>query len=419
LSNKYNKYIDDIVKYKGEAKGSRAIAKILGISKSSVNNFFNRYLESKDEVEGNLTLNDDCGEYTVNVAKVADSEDKSEDVVTLAKSVRRYQKENTMLRKIQRDMFDSQADMSELTNAISDACNNAIKFKSNRTINKISTIEIGAERLTVEVLFSDWQIGKTMSGYDSGIAVNRLEYYTEQVLMAIEDKIEQGYVIDKIILGMLGDIIESDMKHSNSAQACDNSTSEQIKLAIEHLSTGLVEPIAQLGFPVDCVMITGNHDWDGNGLNMYKPGRTHLSYPMYFAVQEIIKAKGYSNVSFVIPEGSFYTTEIYGMGVLYEHGVGVSTSEAAMSKRKMQRSEQLRKHLTYFRMGDKHNISRFNEDTYIVNGAFFGGDKEGTDYSSISGYSSDPAQLIVFHTPREDDRLTVCDSKTIQLIHIK
>ena len=68
---------------------------------------------------------------------------------------------------------------------------------------------------------------------------------------------------------------------------------------------------------------------------------------------------------------------------------------------------------------DKHNISRFNEDTLVVNGAFFGGDTEGSEYSSICGYASDPAQLVVFHTPRTDDRLSVYASLIVQLKHIK
>jgi hypothetical protein len=75
--------------------------------------------------------------------------------------------------------------------------------------------------------------------------------------------------------------------------------------------------------------------------------------------------------------------------------------------------------ITYFRVGDKHHICRFNEDTLVVNGAFFGSDTEGTEYSGISGYESDAGQIMFFHVPRKDDRrLTIYDSFVIQLAHI-
>lgn len=73
-------------------------------------------------------------------------------------------------------------------------------------------------------------------------------------------------------------------------------------------------------------------------------------------------------------------------------------------------------------MGDKHSVSRFNEDTLIVNGAFFGCKPSdlGEEYSSVQGYSARAAQLVLFHVPRkkEDDRLTIYDSFLIQLNHI-
>lgn len=166
-------------------------------------------------------------------------------------------------------------------------------------------------------------------------------------------------------------------------------------------------------------MNTKNHDWDGHGIEMYDPGVEHLSWPLYHALR-LLCNESKLPVTFDIPKGCFALTEIYGHGVLYEHGVGTKANEADMLRRIAQRGRQTKKHLTYMRVGDKHHISRFNEDTLVINGAFFGDDREGREYSGIVGYSSMPGQIAFFYVPRDNDnRLPLYDSFVIQLGHIK
>jgi len=218
---------------------------------------------------------------------------------------------------------------------------------------------------------------------------------------------------------MLGDIIESDKKHLNSGRACDSGTAEQMTNAQTAIFLDVIEPLAQLGIPMDVIMVTGNHDHDGHGLNMFEPGKNHLSYPMFHAIKSFVEFRGYKHVKSFIPIGCFHIHQIYNHNILYEHGVGVSCAEASMKSRRQQRSQQTRKMITYMRVGDKHNVTRFNEDTLVVNGAFFGSDTEGTEYSGISGYEADAGQIMFFHVPRDDDRrLTIYDSFVIQLAHI-
>ena len=71
-------------------------------------------------------------------------------------------------------------------------------------------------------------------------------------------------------------------------------------------------------------------------------------------------------------------------------------------------------------MGDKHNISRFNNDSYVVNGAFFGTDQEGREYSSIVGFNNQAAQLMICYVEHDngDLRMPLYDSFVIQLEHI-
>lgn len=205
--------------------------------------------------------------------------------------------------------------------------------------------------LTVELLLSDLQIGKLAANYNTQVARERLYEYGRAALFQIDQKVKAGYRIERIVLAILGDVIESDKKHKNSARATDSGTAEQMHDAMVGIYELVLEPLARLGVSMDVICVTGNHDHDDHGLLMYKPGREQLSFPLYHSLQYVTARSGYPWVNFHIPEGSFATTDFYGQYVLYEHGVGVSVTESSMKAHKIKRSEQVRKHITYFRMG--------------------------------------------------------------------
>ena len=273
--------------------------------------------------------------------------------------------------------------------------------------------------ITIELLFSDLQIGKLMDGYNSEVAERRVDEWIEVATNRMASYEFQGYKIEKIILAVLGDVIESDKKHANSGRGCDIGTADQMKRSIDILFQRVIKRLALFGAPLDVVMITGNHDHDGHGLSMFMPGREHLSWPLYHAVKMLTEQAGI-DATFYIPEGAFHVHSVYGANILYEHGVGVATSEAAMRKHVANRINQGKEYIHLFRMGDKHNICRFNNDRFTVNGAFFGDDRIGSDYSGISGYDGEPAQIMFAYVERADDRRTpIFDSLVIQLGHIE
>lgn len=272
--------------------------------------------------------------------------------------------------------------------------------------------------MTVEVLVSDLQIGKLQPGYNTAVARKRLFAHGQAIIFQIRQKLAAGYNIERIVLGLLGDIIESDKKHKNSARATDTGTAQQMYDAQVAIFEFIVEPLARLGIKLEVICVPGNHDWDDHGMGQFRPGVDMLSYPLYAGMAYLCKRTGYDHVEWDVVPGSYAVTEFYGQYALYEHGVGVSVSEASMKAHKIKRSEQEKKHLTYFRMGDKHNVSTFNAGQFVVNGAYFGSGPGGEEYSSISGYSSVAAQWMGFHVPRKDNRLTLYDTFTIQLEHI-
>lgn len=322
---------------------------------------------------------------------------------------------NNFLRRQQRHMLDGQLRVQDALDAIRTAVA-AVDFPAPQHPGYI--VQNGSRGLTIELLFSDLQIGKLMDDYDTEVCKRRVNEWIEVVTQRLLQYMDLGYKIDKIVLAVLGDIIESDKKHENSGRACDIGTADQMKVGIDLMFNYVIKQLA-LFAPLDVIMITGNHDHDGHGLNMFKPGREHLSWPMYHAVRMLSEQAGL-DAQFFIPEGSFHVHDIYGSKVLYEHGVGVATSGAAMKKHVANRIDQLKEYITLFRMGDKHNICRFNNDRLVVNGAFFGDSRSGEEYSGIVGYDGEPAQLMFAHVERSNTaRTSIFDSLAIQLGHIK
>lgn len=276
-------------------------------------------------------------------------------------------------------------------------------------------------KMTVELLFSDWQIGKKMSNYDSKVAIRRVKEYTSCAINEIGRRLDSGFAVEKICLIFLGDIVESAEKaaQKNSPNSVDCGTPEQMQLSIKHLFVDLIAPLESLGIPLDITCVTGNHDSVKPGMIYYNPGKEQLTWTIYKSLELLSEQSGFKGVSFNIPEGYFSTVDYYGQTALYEHGYGLAATETALNNRRNERMRQLKSYIHYFRMGDKHNICRFNDDSLVVNGAFFGDDEKGTEYSSISGYASIASQLMFFHVKRKDSRKTIYDSFSIQLHHVQ
>lgn len=329
---------------------------------------------------------------------------------------RNFQVENNRLRRELRTLLDDRNFYEELNAQLVEA----VASLPPVNLPEVDVPEVGTKSMTAEYLLSDLQMGKKMQGYNSDIAEDRLKEYGEVLFKESLKRMSAGYKLDKIILAVLGDMIESDRKHKNSARGCDSSTPEQIVRATRAIYQHVILPLSHLGVPLRVICCTGNHDHDDLGMEMVYPGRNQLSFPIYSTWKLLAEAHGLEHVEVVIPPGPFHVEDIYGQKALYEHGYGCSISEKSLQDRRAQRSVQVREHLTYFRMGDKHNASRFACDSLVVNGAFFGDDTKGSDYNSIAGFDNRPWQLAFFHVPREDRfRTTLYDSFAVQLGHIR
>ena len=287
---------------------------------------------------------------------------------------------------------------------------------------KPKTIKLGTskttKKMTIELLLSDWQIGKKMDAYSVEIARKRLQEYTRASIYKMKEHRRNGYKIERLVLAMLGDIIESAEKHRDSQKSTECSTPQQIQYAIEYLYVDLIEPLAGLGIPIDVIGIAGNHDHDLPKMCYYRAGQNHFTWVIYNTLKLLCETQKLTHIKFDIPEGFYGFTEIYGRQIVYEHGYQIDATYTPMTNQLMKRSHQLKKYVTYFRMGDKHNIRRFDNDRLVVNGSFFGADSHASEYSGAKGHCAPAEQIMFCYVPRTDDRLPLYDSFVIQLQHI-
>lgn len=318
-------------------------------------------------------------------------------IANLAKRLRTAQKTNTQLRRVINGSVDQTGHFEEMVSAVKEASGRVSVAKLPKEL--LPTV-CGDTRATAEILFSDFQVGKVGQYYNTRLALKAMQKYGKAIMKALDNK---SFDFEKIILACLGDTVEDHLKHGvQSATSTDSGLAEQMANAIEYMWTYLIRPLGSLGIPLEVICIAGNHGASSHkGMDMYKAGLFSYDYPIYKALEGYCKAAGWGHVRFIIPEGCFAYTEIYGRTAVYEHGYFNTCTEKSLTDQKSKRGRQIKRHVEYFRCGDMHHVCDYNNGQEVVNGAFFGVDNEGVEYSGILGFNSVPAQKMMVHT-RED-----------------
>ena len=392
-------------------------------SKSTVNSIYNRYLaglEDKEEVpleEHQCVFVKDNEDYISEETLEVLCKSEDFDLASLAKRLRTAQKSLARERKISRGVFDSENPL-DIVKAIKDVTKE-LSLPYTVYPNVVKTT--GYEKTTMEVLFSDLQVGKVANNYNSKIAEQAVKEYGEQVMLEIYKR-KDTIDLEKIIFASIGDSTEDHRKHGvSSAMGVDAGNAEQVALAIKWVWSYLINPLGALKIPMEVVVVSGNHGSSLNkGYDTFKAGLFNVDYTIFTAIEGYCEVAGYDHITFNIPEGTMTTSEIYGRSVLYEHGVGVKATEVAMDTHKRKRGNQMKKYIEYYRQGHCHHVCTYDTGSNICNGAFFGYDEEALEFSSQLGYSSVPAQVVVFHQPENiEGRNTVKEILSIQLAQRK
>lgn len=349
---------------------------------------YKKFWGKVDTGEINLTSNIDD--------KIEEGIDRGdEEFVKQAKRLRNAQKTNTQLRRLQRNSFDNE----ELYEQFLEGVEMAVK---NLNVSETTTLKYrphtNAKGATLEILFSDLQIGKVSRYYNTEIAKRAVREYCQGILQAIMDR-EALYNVERIVFAMVGDIVEDHMKHGvQSAISTDTGLAEQMHDAITCIWEDLLHPLASLNIPMDVLCVTGNHGSSMHkGMDSFKAGRYSYDFVIHQALASLARVTKLDHVTFNIPDGTFGTMEIYGKHAVYEHGYHNNQSEKGMTDQMMKRGQQLKRHVSYWRQGDKHHHACFGQGEQVLNGAFFGIEQEGLEYSGILGFCSVPSQTVMFH----------------------
>ena len=332
-------------------------------------------------------------------------------VSNIAKRLRTAQRTNNQLRKIQREAFDSEGDVEYDFESV---MRDVVKDLNVLTLPEMKAVQ-AKNRRTVEILFSDLQIGKLTEHYNTEVAIKALEYYGQEVLKKV-----QQVRPERIVFAALGDNCEDNMKHGiQSAISTDTSNAQQLTNCIREVWKHVLSPLFSLGIPVDFHGIQGNHlSSTIKGMGTFYEGRQGWDYAIYSAWELLASTTGFDHVTFTIPEGIFGTYDIYGKKTVYEHGYELKgQGEGAMQKLKEKRMNNTKQWIDRIVIGDRHHSEVYGCGDFVLNGAFFGIARNGVEYSGNLGFNSNPMQTVLVHEPTDLPNVsTVVGIHCIQIV---
>ena len=253
----------------------------------------------------------------------------------------------------------------------------------------------GKKNMTMELMLSDIHFGKKTETFDLTVVSDRMARLTKVFLQEIEQKKAQGYNVERLILSLLGDIIESYTMHgSESSLSCEFGNPKQIYSAIKVLFDEVFLPIGMTGIKIDVPSVAGNHDRTEVNRTFNNPGENYMTWVIYNCLKDYCEIAGLTNITFDIPVGGFTTTEIYGHTILFEHLDNLkSTAKEVLDKLMENRGKQLGKRIKMVRGGHWHEYVCYDRGRAIINESACGQDS----YAKVKGYASTAGQTINFY----------------------
>ncbi len=252
----------------------------------------------------------------------------------------------------------------------------------------------GKKKMTMELLLSDIHYGKKTGTFDLEVCRDRMGYLRDAFIAEYERKSQQ-YNVEKVIVALMGDIIESSTMHGlESARSCEFGNSKQVQEAIVSIYEDILYPIASLGVKVHVPAVTGNHDRTDHKKTYNNPGEENLTYIIYKTLEMLCKTAGFKNITFDIPTSPYATVNIYGNVALYEHYDNAkANTRVALESLMMKRQKQTKQVISFMRGGHFHECTMYGRGVIIVNGSVPGQDS----YANVMGFDSEATQIINFY----------------------
>lgn len=257
----------------------------------------------------------------------------------------------------------------------------------------------GKIKMTIEAMLSDIHYGRKTKTFNLEVCRRRMKQFTSILLQEIEDN-KKLYDVEKLILALLGDIIESYTMHGiESTLSCEFGNARQMQAAIESLFKDVLLPVAMTGLPIEVPCVTGNHDRTEHTRTFNDPGLNNLTWVIYNALKDLCEASGLKNIKFHIPIDSYVVLPIYGNHCLYEHGDNSKAfTKVAFESLMNNRSKQIGKVLDFARFGHYHEYVCWDRGRIIVNESVGGQDS----YANVLGHNSTAGQTINYYIESPD-----------------
>lgn len=308
--------------------------------------------------------------------------------VKTLKDIARVKANNSFTAKENRTILQLWNDRDDILDAIRSAAKdiNKTKTKPVRALKKSGKLGI-----TKELLLSDIHFGKKTDRFNLDICKQRLEEVVHATIGEIK-RDSKEYVIDEIVIALLGDIIENYSMHVlESAKGCEFGNAKQIYEATLNLFKIVIAPLNQLGIKMRIVCVTGNHDRDGSNRTYHNPGEENFTHIIYHTLKNFAEFSGLKNIQFIIPKEPWAVLQIYGNNILYEHYDNSKSAdrkglEALMTKR----ANQLGISVDYMRGGHFHEPTSFRNGRMQINGCLTGNDS----FASVLGFNAEASQTL-------------------------
>jgi len=298
-----------------------------------------------------------------------------------------------------RVILDYLEDREELLDAIEGYIEELGEIKVHKPAVKLSAPSKGKHRMVIEAMISDVHYGKLTDEFNLEVCRERMREFTSVLIEEIRKESEQ-YTIEKVVIACLGDMIESATMHGlESAKGCEFGNSRQVVEAINSMWHDVLMPVGQLGIPVECVGVAGNHDRTEAKRTYNNVGEENLTYVIYNSLQMLCEQAGMTHVEWYIPKNSYYLSNIFSDTVLYEHYDNAkANTEVALKALLNRRQEQLGIIVNYMRGGHFHSPVTWGRGHIITNGSVPGPD----GYSDTLGFNSHASQTINYYIDTDE-----------------
>jgi hypothetical protein len=259
-----------------------------------------------------------------------------------------------------------------------------IKFPINDT----------GKSMTIEALLSDLHIGLRFETFDTKIARKRLGELVRTLLSEIA-RLSGTYKIDRVIVCLLGDIINSSTMHGHESERdCEIGNSEQVAFAIRVLFEEVFVPLSTLDLEIYVPCVPGNHDRAETNRTFVYPGKFNLTWIIYNALEMLCEQAGFNNIKFDITEETYIVDKIYNDVVLWEHGDCLrGNSKQALENHVQKRQQQIGSLIDFFRMGHFHEYRVYGRGRIVTNASLCGQ----SSFSKVSGFNSVASQTLNYY----------------------